>query len=136
MSDEQPKKNRYLRFDREDFWKWRPDWYKVRHRMAWYENIDLKAMREDGLNEDAEGIIHDLVGYIRVRDQVIQHRESVAFHTGQLLRFVLGARGTKYTSEELNGVLKMIQEYLVQMQVISALEPDAPTRFPLNDDAE
>ncbi|HEX2621633.1 MAG TPA: hypothetical protein VHL11_15855 [Phototrophicaceae bacterium] len=126
-NNNQRQPNPYLKLDREDYWQQRPDWYKDRHRMGWYESIDLNALAAD-TNPD---LVDKLIRYTRTRDQVIHHRESVAFHVGSLLRFVLGSHeGTQYTPAELNGILKMIREYLIQMQVISATDhPDAPTRI-------
>lgn len=123
---EHKKRNPYIKTDREDYWKWKPDWYKDRHRVLWYESIDLQAIT-DASSEDVTDVIVKLIDYTRHRDQVIDHRQKVAFHVGFMLRFVIGSHEeTIYTVEELLGILKMLREYLTQMQVVSALETDAP----------
>lgn len=130
---DQPKRNPYIRLDNHEYWKWKPDWYSAGNRMSWYENIDMNAIAEAS-NDDVVDLIHRLVSYTRTRDRVIEQRQSVAFHVGFMLRFILYThQGTKYTVEELLGVLKMLREYLIQMQVVSATDtPDAPgeTRLP------
>lgn len=121
------KQNPYIKIDREDYWIQKPDWYVDRNRQRWYQRIDLVAVKAAS-NSDVVDLIDKLVRYIEIRDQVIEHREKVAFHVAFMLRFVVAShQGTVYTVEQLLGILKMLREYLQQMQVVSALDTDAPT---------
>lgn len=122
---EKKKPNRYIHLDKQPYWQSRPGWYRAMHQQRWYESIDLREIENDS-NEEMADLVHMLVDYIRVREQVIEHRHKVAYHVAFMLDFVMGARGTQYTAEELHGVLKMLREYLLQMFVHSGLSPEAP----------
>jgi len=128
MSEEK-KQNKYIKPMTEEersYWGDKPKWFKDGHQRPWYDRIDLNAIEDDAGEQNGTEIadlIHDLIHYVRIRDRVIEHRKSVVNHTAHLLNVALRYPGN---AVQLEAQIRLISNYLQQMQVVSGLEPLAP----------
>lgn len=135
MNEKGIRENKYIRPMSEmeaQFWNDAPKWFNRRYKKNWVDRIDTRALFNDAGEEVGE-LVMALIDFVRIRERVIEHRESVANHTAHLIDLVWRYN---YTPEEIRAQMKMISDYLTQMQVGSALEPDAPKEPPKRFEAD
>lgn len=123
------KPNKYMRpisEEEKNFWQGKPEWFRNRNQWRFYERIDLGALEDDlENNKDVVNLIWALVDYIRIRDQVIEHRHATMINIARLLNTM---QRNNQLSDYIRGQLDLIETQLQQMTAVSGLEPEPPTR--------